>query len=254
MAIERLAPERAHHLLEQLRLGLTQMTDEPARYRAAEALAAAVYPKYKFSEYSRIFLEDAPFLDYYQRFMDPENWHSLDRKYTLNQLMKLTLHLEGDLAECGTYKGVSAYLMCEACRGTDRTIHIFDSFEGLSSPGPRDGDYWTTGALRSSEAVLKETLAPFDNYRVHKGWIPETFREVAALKFNFVHIDVDLYQPTRDSLDFFYDRLVPGGVTLMDDYGFKSCPGAKAAADEFFADRPEEIVLLPTGQSLIVKR
>lgn len=252
--IENIAPNQAAALLSHLRNGLYDATEENFRYQAAEALVMAVYPKYKFSEYARIFLEDQNFLDYYERFMDVGNWHSLDRKYALDQLLKLTLHLEGDAVECGTYKGASAYLICKAHHDSGRCIHLFDSFEGLSVPDQRDGNYWVRGALTMPEEALQKTLTGFDNYLVYKGWIPERFSEVKGLKFSFLHVDVDLYQPTWDSLAFFYDRIVPGGVILMDDYGFSTCPGAKLAADEFFLNKPEQIVMLPTGQAFTVKQ
>ena len=84
------------------------------------------------------------------------------------------------------------------------------------------------------------------------GWIPSRFADVSAERFAFVHIDVDLYQPTRDSLTFFYERMLPGGIVLCDDYGFASCPGALRAMDEFFAGRPETIIHLPTGQGMAI--
>jgi O-methyltransferase len=248
-----LAPERAGRLLKALREGLERDTEEFAKYQAAELLCAAIYPKYKFSEYSRIFLEDEAFLDFYSRSMDPGNWHSLDRKYTLNEMLKLVAHLTGDIAECGAYAGVSAYLMCRAAEGSDTIVHLFDSFEGLSEPGDRDGDYWVKGALAVSADRLHETLAGFANYRVYKGWIPERFNEVAGCRFRFVHIDVDLFQATYDSLSFFHPRMQAGGIILLDDYGFKSCPGAKAAADAYFADKPERLAMLPTGQAFTLK-
>jgi hypothetical protein len=68
-----------------------------------------------------------------------------------------------------------------------------------------------------------------------------------------VHIDVDLYQPTRDSLAFFYPRLVKGGVIVMDDYGFKTCPGATRAAEELATAQGVGILHLPTGQGVITK-
>ncbi|HVC37699.1 MAG TPA: TylF/MycF/NovP-related O-methyltransferase [Gammaproteobacteria bacterium] len=252
--LERLVPRQAEQLLAQLCKGLHASAGDEVRYRAAEVLATAVYPTYKFSEYGRLFLEDQAFLAYYQRFMDPDNWHSLDRKYTLDQLLRLVAHVDGDLAECGTYKGFSAYRMCHAARNTGRLVHLFDSFDGLSTPGQWDGGYWTTGALRVPEAALRETLVEFDNYRVYRGWIPERFTEVSDQRFSFVHIDVDLYQPTLDSLEFFYPRTCREGIILMDDYGFATCPGAKRAADEFFKGRAEPIVMLTTGQALVLKR
>jgi hypothetical protein len=86
----------------------------------------------------------------------------------------------------------------------------------------------------------------------HPGWIPERFTDVAERRFCFLHLDVDLLQPTHDALEFFYPRMVPGGVILCDDYGFETCPGARLAVDGFFASRPEPVVHLPTGQGLVI--
>lgn len=252
--LEQLMPGRVEQLLSQLCTGLKMDAPEDQRYRAAEIAAGVIYPKFKFSEYGRLFLEDESFLDYYRRFMDPDNWHSLDRKYTLAQLLKLAARLNGDIAECGTYKGASAFLLCQALKGTSKRAHLFDSFEGLSEPGKWDGSYWVPGALSAPENELRKSLAEFENYRVYRGWIPQRFREVEELNFSLVHIDVDLYQPTRASLEFFYPRMVSRGIILMDDYGFSTCPGAKRAADEFFADKSELILMLTTGQALVVKQ
>jgi len=248
------SPDSALRLAEMLARGVQDTTPEDEKYRIAEALTYAVYPKYKFSEFARLFLEDETFLTYYRRFMDPGNWHSLDRKYTLDQLLKLTLHIDGDAAECGVYKGASSYLICRAIKPYGKWNHLFDSFEGLSSPTDRDGTYWTAGGLRADESHIRKNLAEFKNFTVYRGWIPDRFREVADRHFSFVHIDVDLYEPTRESIAFFYDRLRPGGVMLLDDYGFSTCPGAKLAADEFFTDRQEKIIMLPSGQAFIVRR
>jgi len=234
--------------------GVRETTPEDEKYRIAEALAGVVYPKFKFSEFGRIFLEDGKFLAYYRRFMDPDNWHSLDRKYTLDQLLKLTLHIAGDTAECGAYRGASSYLICRAIEPYGKWNHLFDSFEGLSSPADSDGNYWFAGALRADESEVRENLSEFKNFTIYRGWIPDRFNEVADKRFSFVHIDVDLYEPTKDSIAFFYDRLNPGGVMLLDDYGFSSCPGAKLAADQFFTSKQEKIVMLPSGQALIVRR
>jgi hypothetical protein len=61
-----------------------------------------------------------------------------------------------------------------------------------------------------------------------------------------------LYQPTLDSVVFFYPRMNRGGLMLFDDYGFATCPGARRAIDEFFTDKPEPIIDLPTGQAFVL--
>jgi hypothetical protein len=66
-------------------------------------------------------------------------------------------------------------------------------------------------------------------------------------------VDVDLYEPTRDSIRFFYDRLNPGGILVCDDYLFMTCPGATEAIDEFLADKPEKMLGLPGGGGFFIK-
>ena len=116
-----------------------------------------------------------------------------------------------------------------------------------------DGKYWAEGDLVVTEEIVKENLKDFSSCVYCKGWIPSKFDLVKNNIFSFVHLDVDLYQPTKDSLDFFYDRLAPGGIILCDDYGFTSCPGAKKAMDEFFETANESIIHVPTGQAFIIK-
>lgn len=132
-------------------------------------------------------------------------------------------------------------------------MHLFDSFKGLSKPEAEDGTFWYAGALASTEQAARDNLARFPDVSFYRGWIPERFCEVADRRFAFVHIDVDLGAPTRNSIEFFYPRLQPGGILLCDDYGFTTCPGATKAMDDFFRDR-ERVVHLPTGQGFVIKR
>ena len=161
--------------------------------------------------------------------------------------------MDGDIAECGVFKGSSALLMFEGITHKEKRMHLFDSFEGLSVPEVIDGNYWTSGDLSVCEKVVRSRLPDSERILYYKGWIPDKFELVLDVKFSFTHLDVDLYQPTHDSLVFFYPRMVRGGVILCDDYGFDSCPGARKAFDDFFIDK-EEIIQVPTGQAFIIKR
>jgi hypothetical protein len=228
--------------------------DEKSRYVLAEALARQVYPRYKFSEFGRLIEYDEDFIRFYEKFCGTDNYHSLDRKYTLDQLMKLVTDIEGDTVECGVWMGASSYLMCRRIVGLRKTHHIFDSFEGLSKPGSADGSHWTEGGMACDESVVRRNLREFDFVTYRKGWIPERLHEVSNERFCFIHLDVDLFQPTFDAVAFFYERTSPGGIIVCDDYGFITCPGAKAAMDEFFSDKPEKIVCLSTGQAVVFKK
>jgi hypothetical protein len=185
-----------------------------------------------------------------------------ERHYIVYSMAKSVANLPGDTAECGVYYGASSFMICVATNGKlDSCHHIFDSFEGLSKPDVVDiaGDTraytWQQHDLAVTLETVSHNLSSFPFVRYYQGWIPSRFGEVADRRFSFVHIDVDLYQPTSDSLSFFYERTVPGGIILCDDYGSIHCPGATRAFDEFLNDKPEaHIVQLTTGQGFIVKR
>ncbi len=72
-------------------------------------------------------------------------------------------------------------------------------------------------------------------------------------RFAFVHIDVDLHEPTMDSVEFFYPRLAPGGILLCDDYAIGTCVGATEAIDDFFDDKPEKMIALDAGGGFMIK-
>ena len=190
----------------------------------------------------------------------PKN-KALDRRFVLTQLADSVRGLEGSTAECGAYLGVGSALICRALEGTWREgdAHFaFDAFEGLPKPSADDeaetGQWWTEGDLKTDRSPIEARLAPFSNARIEVGWIPERFPQVGDRRFRFVHVDVDLYEPTKDSIEFFWPRLVSGGVLLLDDHGVVSCPGARKAAVEFFAKTGDPIIELPTGQAIVWKR
>lgn len=170
------------------------------------------------------------------------------RLYSLQQMVELAArrNIDGEFAECGCWKGHSAYIISTilARHRFSRSFHIFDSFEGgLSDKTSEDmSDYarqtkeeaeFEKNWFSSTIDDLKRALTGFDFIEIYKGWIPERFHEVEHKQFSFVHVDVDLYQPTLDSLKFFYPRLMPGGIIVVDDYGYSVFPGAKRAVDEF---------------------
>lgn len=223
-----------------------------ASFVLAQKFATLWCSKANLGEYGKLWKEDRPFFDYYEMF-EPDNPASAERKFFLRSLLSLVESLPGDTAECGVYQGAASWLICDKFKGTDKTHFIFDSFEGLSAPSTVDGDYWREGDFRSDEEVLKARFSAFPKLRVCKGWIPDSFSAAAERSFCFVHIDVDLYQPTLDAIEFFYPRLVRGGIILSDDYGFTTCPGARRAFDEYMKETPEKIIHVPTGQGFIIK-
>jgi len=87
----------------------------------------------------------------------------------------------------------------------------------------------------------------------HIRLIPGTCKKLEDARLAFAHIDVNVYSSVMACCRFIYPRLVAGGMLVFDDYGLATCPGARKAADDFFADTPEKPIALATGQALVIK-
>ena len=223
------------------------------RLRALRLFADRLIPDYRLTWHQMDWWHDAEFNDYLDRFGERKGFNT-HRRWMLSQLVRLIKDVPGHTAECGVFQGSSSWLICSAIRSSGRTHHLFDSFEGLSAPEPEDGGYWRAGALAAQAEVVAKNLAPFAPLlSFHGGWIPDRFAEVRDERFAFVHVDVDLRQPTIDSVEFFYPRLSPGGILLCDDYGCTTCPGATKAIDGFLADKPEKMISLDAGGGFLIK-
>ena len=107
--------------------------------------------------------------------------------------------------------------------------------------------------MARGEDLVRRNLAGYEAFTLYKGWIPERFGDVADRRFSFVHIDVDLHEPTLESLRFFYDRMSQRGIIVCDDYGSSLCPGATRAVHEFLDDKPERMIALPSFGGFLVK-
>jgi hypothetical protein len=228
---------------------------EAERFELLRRIGLRLVPRYRFKWPQMAWWGDEAFTAYLAAFGESDGMNS-DRRWTLHQLRRLAAGVPGDTAECGVYRGAGSYLICRANaaeQGGSRWHHAFDSFEGLSAPLAVDGAHWRRGDLACGEEEVRARLAAFERVRLHRGWIPERFGAVADARFAFVHVDVDLYEPTRDSLAFFYPRLSPGGILLCDDYGFTTCPGATRAVDEYLAALPEKMLALSCGGGFLLK-
>jgi hypothetical protein len=85
---------------------------------------------------------------------------------------------------------------------------------------------------------VREYLAAFPRLTVHRGDARSVVRAWPERRYGLVHLDVDLYQPTLDCLEYFGPRVVEGGVIVMDDFGSPTCPGVPRAVHEYLARAP----------------
>lgn len=170
--------------------------------------------------------------------------------FQLYQCASLAKRLPGDFAEVGVYLGRSAKLLCEV-KG-DKRLHLFDTFEGLPKPEAVDDAALHHQQYAGRFDVVSAYLGSYTHVAFHRGEFPATAAPVADTSFAFVHLDVDLYRSTLAGLEFFYPRMVEGGMIVSHDYS--TLAGVKRAVDEFFSDKTEPVIELSTSQCLIVKR
>lgn len=159
--------------------------------------------------------------------------------------------IRGDLMECGVWRGGACIFMAGFLREhgiTDRKVIVADSFDGLP-PSTAEQDLHLTldkSVFPELAVSLDEVQANFasyglldDNVRFVPGWFSESLASTPSDRLALLRLDGDLYESTMDSLVALYDRVEPGGVVIVDDWGV--LPPCRRAVEDFFAARGEAV-------------
>ena len=146
----------------------------------------------------------------------------------------------GDYAELGTFQGNYARIiysrMAEGAK-----LYCFDTFTGFPEASVRQevlasglvvsvGAFSDTSLARVAETIAGQPSPP--RLVLRQGEFPATFAGLEDRTFRFVLLDADLYAPTKDGLELFWPRLVPGGFILAHDY-LSGFPGVRQAVHDF---------------------
>ena len=175
---------------------------------------------------------------------------------SLGHLVDRVLRWEvpGEFVECGVWRGGASFLIAELLRAAgadERTVWMFDSFEGLPEPeaidGPAARDYtrrrddvtYFDNCTATYEEV-ERTAAQFglsDSVELVQGWfeqtLPPSCDRLGAIAL--LRIDCDWYSGTRCVLENLYDLVSEGGYVVLDDY--HAYEGCARAVHEFLAAR-----------------
>jgi O-methyltransferase len=168
--------------------------------------------------------------------------------------------LPGDVAELGVYKGNTAFLLAQLARRLGRTAYLFDTFESLPECDFVDVDATTTIKNRKNQFVdtsleVVQRVVGTSNVEIVPGYFPKSITRASMMtRYALVHLDCDLYAPTRAGLEFFYPKLVPNGFLIVHDYMGLYWDGVEKAVNEFFADKPERFVPIPDKSGTIAFR
>ena len=193
----------------------------------------------------------------FKRTREEQKWcpYTLIPEYRIKSLQNRLLQCEdvqGEVWECGVYRGGSAFVLQQS---TAKLVRLFDSWEGLPAPSQQDGERFFEGEFSDVDfECIQSFFGNKPNVRIHRGFIPGSFAGLEESVISFAHIDLDLYQSYIDALEFIYPRLAIGGVIVFDDYGHPQCEGATRAVDEFFAGTSETVAPPTTLESAYMVR
>jgi ABC-type polysaccharide/polyol phosphate transport system ATPase subunit len=163
-------------------------------------------------------------------------------------------------AECGVYNGNS--LIACASMALDVAVpfrlHGLDTFSGLPPLSEKDRSLAPPDIRYLREPMFTDTSLDLvrrkledagmaDHVELHLGLFSETLPKLPEQTYHFVNIDCDLYEPHLECLEYFYARMVPGGIIFLDDYHSADYPMAKSAVDAFMRDKPERLFHLRFG-------
>jgi hypothetical protein len=200
---------------------------------------------------------------------------SISNKYSMTggprlaQLIQAVDHIsnykiEGDIVECGVWRGGSMLAVAKTLKlnnDTNRQLFLFDTYEGMNKPTIHDKNIKGIDAITKFNQLkfnnessdycyadiedVRHTLSlsnyPLENINFIKGQVETTLPSDNINKIALLRLDTDWYESTKHELEHLYDKLVSGGILIIDDYGYWE--GAKKAVDEFFQQRGLKLFL-----------
>jgi O-methyltransferase len=175
------------------------------------------------------------------------------RRYVLACAGYHCVHLDGDFVECGCYQGVGVKTVADYLGGVDfpKQFWAYDLFE--HAPGMRHHAMPDHGP--ELFARVREKFSAYPQIKIIKGEIPAVFAANSPQRICYLHLDLNEVEAELAALESLFDRIVPGGIIILDDYewamGYRR---QKLAEDPWFEARGYRVFPLPTGQGLVIKR
>lgn len=209
------------------------------------------------------FIKEPRFAKAYQAAVDTNPWKGFTlqwRVYIVCWFANMVKDLEGDFVECGVNTGAYSRAVIDYIdfQKLSKTFYLLDTYEGLIPSMITEAEKkvgieeYLTHYKDVYEQVVK-TFAPF-NAKIIKGIVPETLPQCKAEKICYLSIDMNCVEPEIAAANYFWDKIVTGGVMILDDYGFSLHIEQKKAFDKFAIEKGQSILSLPTGQGIIIKK
>jgi hypothetical protein len=214
------------------------------------------------------FMLEDDFIKSYQKTKDADKGRlllkdsSYDIRWRVHTILWAAKHaskLEGDFVECGAGFGLLSSAIVEYLdfKKINKNFFLIDTFEGLSDKYSTEQEKNRTGDLYAKVnpwyQEIDDLFSQYDNVHVIKGVIPDILNNLNINKASFLSMDMNSYIPEKDALEFFWPKLVSGGIVIFDDYGFPGHESQKESHDAFAMANNLLIYTSPTGQGILIK-
>lgn len=198
------------------------------------------------------FLEDTRFMEAFSKHVETDIEKAIIwRTHVLCWAAKRMMRVEGDFVECACYKGISARIICDYVDlgKSEKHFYLYDLFEHSPEMAHHAMDEHSDNLYET----VKNRFSDLDRVHVTKGFLPDVLEAVAPEKIALLHIDLNNAPAELGVLKYLFDRVSPGGIIILDDYGWLAYRAQKDAEDPFFAEHGYTVLELPTGQGLVLK-
>lgn len=162
------------------------------------------------------------------------------------------MRLRGDFVECACYKGTTVRIVCDYlnfANNPDRHYYLYDLFDH----DPNLPHHAMPEHSKQLYAWVQQRFADVPNATVTQGKVPDVLAHTAPEKIAFMHLDLNNADAEIGALEVLFDRMVPGAILVLDDYGWLGYQAQKKAEDPWFKKRGYQVLELPTGQGLLIK-
>ena len=197
------------------------------------------------------FLKEDKFVDLANKIFKDDALHSsiVWRVHLLASAINSCKDLEGDFIEFGCYDAKVAEFLIEYnnISSYKKTFYLYDVFDE-----PPTGK----GPLHSPELfnIVKERMDKYNFVKVIPGLLPKTFKDNIPEKIAFVHLDLNSAKTEISLLEVFFERVVSGGIIILDDYGTMGYEQQYNEEKIFFANLGYNVFEFPTGGGMVIKR
>jgi O-methyltransferase len=215
------------------------------------------------------FLDDPAFVnawDSVSKFNDPYWWggKTPDVRWRIHFCLWAARHglnLEGDFVECGVNTGLFSSMIYKVLQfeNTNKLFWLFDTYEGIPLDGKSDEE--KSMAINMNKSlynfdalkVAHEVFGSYPNSRLVKGRLPMSLSESKIEKIAYLSIDLNVASAEIETVECLWDKIVPSGFIILDDFGWSGHREQYVAWTEFAKGKNRTILHSPTGQGLIIK-